>query len=164
VVDLVMEGDRLQMADVHFRRELAHWVHPNRSQSRDGMPGYAFGVGDLASLVGPLLIRTFDTGASQAAKDHDLAVHSPLLAAIVSKDDTPADWLAAGRALTRVLLRATADGLTASYLNQPVEVPALRSRLAALLDTKGPPQLLLRLGHAPAARATPRRRLEEART
>jgi hypothetical protein len=161
VSDLVMEGDRLQMADAGFRRELSHWVHANRSKSRDGMPGYAFGIGDLASLAGPLVIRTFDTGASQAAKDHELAVHSPLLGAIVSKSDRRADWLSAGRALMRVLLRATADGLTASYLNQPVEVPALRTRLTDLLEAKGPPQLLLRLGHAPPARATPRRRLEE---
>ena len=54
VADLIAEGDRIQLADKRFRRELASWVHPNRTNSRDGMPGYAFG--DLMSLAGPFAI------------------------------------------------------------------------------------------------------------
>jgi hypothetical protein len=40
---LVAQGDRIQMADNRFRRELSSWFHPNRSHSKDGIPGYAFG-------------------------------------------------------------------------------------------------------------------------
>ena len=69
VAELIAEGDRIQLADKHFRRELASWVHPNRTKSRDGIPGYSFGFGDLMSLAGPFVIRTFDTGKGQAAKD-----------------------------------------------------------------------------------------------
>lgn len=36
---LIAEGDRIQMSDKHFRRELASWIHSNRSHNRDGMPG-----------------------------------------------------------------------------------------------------------------------------
>ena len=62
LADLIAEGDRIQLSDKRFRRELASWVHPNRTKSRDGMPGYAFGFGGLLSLAGPFAIRTFDTG------------------------------------------------------------------------------------------------------
>src|SRR3712207_9128811 len=62
IAELIAEGDRIQLADKRFRRELASWVHPNRTKSRDGIPGYAFGFGDLMSLARPFAIRTFDTG------------------------------------------------------------------------------------------------------
>ena len=160
VADLVEEGDRIQMADGHFRQELSEWLHRNTSASRDGMPGYAFGVGDLASTLGPLLIRTFDLGERQAAKDRSLALKSPLLGVVGTDRDGVRPWIGAGRALARVLLRATAAGLSASFLNQPIEVPELRPRLATAIGYPGLPQLLLRFGIAPPVRPTPRRPLD----
>ena len=161
VADLIAEGNRIQAANRHFRRELASWLHPTRSRSRDGMPGYAFGLGDLMSYAGPLLIRTFDWGNGQAAKDRQLAAGSPVLAVLGTESDGPAEWLRAGQALDRVLLTATANGISASFLNQPIEVSELRPRLADLLDTQGFPQILLRMGYGPAVRPTPRRPVSE---
>jgi len=65
--------------ELRLRRELASWIHSNRSRSKDGMPGYAFGYNDIISYMGPFVIRTFDTGKGQAAKDCQLAVGSPVL-------------------------------------------------------------------------------------
>lgn len=166
LAELVAEADRRQFAEAPFRRELAAWLHGNRTRSRDGMPGYALGLGELGAAVGPLAVRTFDMGQGRAARDRELADHSPLLAVIATPHDTPADWLAAGQALDRVLLRGTANGVAASYLNQPVEVADLRSILAAVLGTTLTPQLVLRLGLAPVELppATPRRHAEEVLT
>jgi hypothetical protein len=161
VADLIAEGDRLQAADPRFRRELAAWIHPNRTRCRDGMPGYAHGIGDMASLLGPWVVRTFDWGDGQAAKDRQLALGSPVLAVLGTDEDSPPAWLAAGQALSRMLLRLRAGGVWASFLNQPIEVPELRPRLAALLGVGGYPQLLLRIGYGPEPRATPRREVEE---
>jgi hypothetical protein len=60
VADLIAEGNRRQAADPAFRRELAAWMHSNRTRSRDGMPGYAHGFGDVASIVMPFFMRPFD--------------------------------------------------------------------------------------------------------
>jgi nitroreductase len=158
---LVAEGDRLQMADPTFRRELSAWVHPNRSDRRDGIPGYAHGVGDLASVFGPLVIRTFDLGSGQAARDQELALHSPLLVVLGSPGDEPQDWLLAGQALARLLLLARDAELHASFLNQPIEVPVLRDRLRAVVGHPGMPQMLIRLGFAQEVRPTPRRPVAE---
>ena len=68
--------------------------------------------------------------------------------------DTPVDRLRAGQALQRVLLTATAAGVGVSFLNQPVEVPALRKELAAVLKTGLAPQMLLRAGY-PGTTALP---------
>lgn len=159
---LVARGDRIQMADPKFRRELAQWVHTNRTRSRDGMPGYAFGMGDLMSLLGPLVIRTFDMGKGQAAKDEELALGSPLLAVLGTTDDDPDAWIRAGCALQQLLLRAQAHGLSASYLNQPIELPELRGQLRNLLAPEGHPQILLRLGYGTEEpEKVPRRPVDE---
>jgi nitroreductase len=147
VADLVAEGDRLQMADRHFRRELAGWLRSNWSRSGDGMPGFALGYGDVMAAAGPLVVRTFDLGRGQAAKSHDLAVGSPILAVLGTAADGVRHWLAAGQAVDRVLLRAAVHGIAASFLNQPIEVPGLREPLAAVAGHAGAPQLLLRLGY-----------------
>lgn len=162
LADLVAEGDRRQGADPSFRRELAAWIHPNRTRSRDGMPGYAFDMDDLTSYVGPLVVRTFDWGDRQAARDRQLAQGSPVMAVVGTSRDGPAAWLNAGEALDRVLLRAAAEGVSASYLNQPVELSDLRSRVQDLLEHRGAPQVVLRMGYGPEVEhPTPRRPVEE---
>ncbi len=161
LVDLVAEGDRIQMANKSFRRELAAWVRPNRSSNRDGIPGYGFGLADFISVGGPFVIRTFDLGGFQAARDRELADGSPVLAVLSTEADTPRDWLAAGQALERVLLRARCDNVWGSFLNQPIEVEELRPRLREALDTTGHPQTILRMGYGPEVRPTPRRSIDE---
>ncbi|MEP4684045.1 MAG: hypothetical protein ABJ015_20730, partial [Rhodopirellula bahusiensis] len=126
IANLIDYGDRKQAANKAFRRELAKWIHSNNSSRKDGMPGYSHGVGDLASRFGQIIIRTFDWGDGQAAKDRQLAEGSPMLAVMATNEDTPQAWIECGRALSRMLLRGTAHGLDASFMNQPIEVDTLR--------------------------------------
>jgi hypothetical protein len=162
VADLVAQGDRIQMADKRFRRELAAWVHPNRSRTRDGMRGYGFGSTDLMSYGGPLVIRSFDLGKGQAAKDHELAQHSPILAVFGTAGNDQEAWLRCGRALQRVLLRARGADVFASHLNQPIEVGELRPKLAQIVGRAGEfPQLLVRFGFGSTVKPQPRRAVDE---
>jgi hypothetical protein len=85
-------------------------------------------------------------------------VHSPMLVVLGTEDDGPKDWLAAGQALQRVLLRARSEEVWASFLCQPLEVPELRDQVGQLCGHPHP-QVLLRLGYADAASPTPRRPL-----
>ena len=161
LVDLIAQADRIQGRDKRFRRELAAWVHPNRSNSHDGMPGYALGVGATLSYTGPFVIRTFDWGEGQAAQDRQLADGSPVLLAVSTASDNAIAWLEAGQALARFLLLVHDAGLSVSFLNQPIEVPALRPRVAALIEEAVHPQLILRLGYGQTVPPTPRRPVHE---
>lgn len=150
---LVAEGDAAQWADPSWRRELAAWMHPRRRG--DGLT-----VPSLATPVAQLVVRTFDMGGGVGAKDKDLAEASPLLAVLGTERDEPGDWLLAGQALQRVLLTACKHGLQASYLNQPVQVASLRSKLQNITGG-GVPQIVLRLGYLSGEiAATPRREVE----
>ena len=150
---LVAEGDRAQWGDPRWRRELAAWLHPRRR-------GDGLAVPALAARVAQFVVRSFDMGDGIAAKDRQLADGSPLLAVLVTQDDTPASWIAAGQGLQHLLLQACAAGLQASFLNQPAQVASVRPRLRELAG--GIPQLVLRLGYAQGdLPATARRPLED---
>jgi hypothetical protein len=161
VADLIEEGDKIQWSDPHFRRELAAWVHPSRSLSRDGIPGFALGMPNLLSNVAPFAFRTFDLGKGRATRDRQLALSSPSLAVLATAADDPPAWLAAGQALSHLLLRARMEGIFASFLNQPIEVESLRLKVPIIIGTRDCPQILLRLGYGRQAQPTPRRPVRE---
>ena len=163
LADLISQGDRIQLSDKRFRRELAAWIHPNRSKSRDGMPGYAHGMThDMASNIGPFLIRTFDIGKGQAAKDKELASGSPVLTVLGTDADEPLNWIQTGQALARILLQARARNVWTTYMNQPIEVSELRPKvLQALGRSTGFPQLLIRMGYGKEVKPTPRRKIDD---
>jgi len=152
---LIGEADALLWDDPSWRRELAAWMHPRRQG--DGLT-----VPTLAAPIAQAIVRTFDLGNGVAARDREIAEHSPVLAVLCTATDDPAHWLAAGQALQRLLLRAVQSGLQASYFNQPMAVPLLRDRLRAALGLPGMPQIVLRIGHANGAvPPSPRRALED---
>jgi nitroreductase len=152
---LVAEGDAMQWANPSWRRELAAWMHPRRRGDGLSLPA-------LAIPVAQIVVRTFDMGHGMAAKDRQLADESPVLVVLSTEGDTPRDWLVAGQALQHLLLVAVQHGFQASYLNQPVQTPALRPKLQQLTGRLGVAQLLLRVG-VPARDlpAAPRRALAE---
>ncbi|MGN6650771.1 Acg family FMN-binding oxidoreductase [Trinickia sp.] len=163
IADLIAEADALQFADPCFRRELACWIHPKRSN--DGMPVDAAGVAALLNLAVPIAasaIRTFDVGQGMVAIHEKLLAGSPLLLVIATDIDNREAWLAAGQALERLLLTATTFGLSASFLNQPIEIAPLRERLRKVAGLTAVPQLLLRIGYGPKViERAPRRPLNE---
>ncbi len=159
LAELIVTADRDQMADPQFRRELARWLRPNGDHQGDGIPGYALGMPGLISYAGPFFVRTFDTGALTAARDRQIVTNSPLLLALHTATDTPEDWLKTGQALERLLLCATAEGISASFLNAPLQVTELRPQVCDLLGITGFPQVILRMGYGPEVKPTPRREI-----
>jgi nitroreductase len=155
VADLVAEGDRMQWANRHWRRELAAWTHPRRKG--DGLV--------TPQLIAPLAhaaVVTLDIGMPAAARDRVRAEHAPAMLVLDSHGDRLCDWLAAGMALEHVVLHAASHGLQAGYLNQPIQVPELRIHVASLLGRPCFPQAIIELGHPlhPTERA-PRRPLAD---
>lgn len=162
LANLISKADRMQFRDPDFRRELAQWIRPHHpTPSRDGMPGYALGLGPAASILAPMVIRTFEMVEGRAATAEEIITGSPALVVLGTPQDKQVSWLQAGRALAPVLLCATMHGVRASFLNQPLEVGVLRNQVRGLLEHDGVPQLILRLGFGPAGRPSPRREIED---
>jgi len=161
LVGLIMRADRAQMADPRFRTELSHWMRPRHSRHTDGMEADLLGQTGLAAYVAPLVVRTFDVGAMQAARDEELTRGSPDLFILHTTRDDEAAWLATGRGLAHLTLGATAMGRATAYMNQPCELPAAREELRAAFGLDGHPQLIVRAGAAPPVHPALRRPVAE---
>lgn len=149
IAELVDQGDHIQFDNPAFRRELASWVHSTRMGSRDGMSGTGFGMPDILAPVARFVMRTFDIGNGVAAGDVKKIIEgTPALAVFSSSYDDQDSWVQTGRALGHVLLKVTARGFTASYLNQPIETASLRPKLKDVIGTADYPQILIRVGKA----------------
>lgn len=161
IASLVGEADRLQMQNRALREELADWIRPSRSQSSDGIYAEALGIPEVFSSASAAVLRRLDVGNIQARRDEAL-IGSASLLAVVNGEDDQVSLVEAGQLLERLLLTVTAAGLQYSFMNQCVEVAALRHALGEIIRAPQPPQLLLRIGYAPAIpEAMPRRDLAE---
>ncbi|MFI5592158.1 hypothetical protein ACIA5G_44415 [Amycolatopsis sp. NPDC051758] len=92
----------------------------------------------------------------------DLDVEPERLVVVIGTlHDTVLARVQAGQALQRVLLTATAAGISAALSTQPMAVPAIRRELRQLLGGGLWPQIMLRLGHGTAVAPSSRPQLED---
>lgn len=157
IAKLVAAGDIQQAGSATFRQQLAGLFRSNLSVRRDGMPGYSHGLGWLRSLLMSGLVEKKGWGEDVARDDFMAVMCAPCFAVLMTAKDTQFDWLSAGQALARVLLRACNAGVSASFMGQATEIPALREHLQEALNAKSFPQIMLRMGYGAEAEATPRR-------
>ncbi|MGW4065506.1 Acg family FMN-binding oxidoreductase [Amycolatopsis sp. NPDC004747] len=150
--ELVNKSHQDQLTDPAFVAEWRYWTGRGRG-SRDGVPDYAAGA--MPADDGGWILRDFGTAPS--ARRGRIDESDPLVVVIGSFDDTRLDQLRAGQAMQRVLLTATAAGLDASFISQPVEVSSVRDELRDLLGGGLWPQIVLRLGRGKPVAWTPRR-------
>ncbi|HEU4384632.1 MAG TPA: hypothetical protein VFR85_14185 [Anaeromyxobacteraceae bacterium] len=155
VAELVAEADATQWSSARFRHEVALWTR--RGDRRAFTDGTNRPQGPAGS--GGRLRRLLRLGRriGQEEVDRRLDQQTRTLILLSTRDEGPRDWLDAGRAMQRLLLRATASGFVASFLSQPLEVPEVRNRLRRQVGEAGHPQVLLRVGYGPKPRPTPRR-------
>ncbi|GLZ36681.1 nitroreductase family protein [Actinokineospora sp. NBRC 105648] len=153
VADLIRRADHVQSQDSAFRAEVGSWL---AGEGRpDGLPASA--LGRAPSPDGLIALRDFDPGGRHVAFERQ-----PLIAVLTTVGDTVGDHVAAGQAMQRVLLVAGAAGLAVSFLSQPVEVPAVRRVLSAVMG--GAVHVVLRIGFGYPGAPTPRRPLEDVTT
>jgi hypothetical protein len=86
---------------------------------------------------------------------------TPTVALLSTVHDAPVDWVRAGQALQRALLVATIEGVSSSFMNQPLEYEDLRWLVRSPLTGRGHTQMILRLGYGVPVPATPRRPISE---
>ncbi|WP_137128261.1 Acg family FMN-binding oxidoreductase [Roseomonas sp. HF4] len=163
--ELVLAGNSVQLRDAGFVAELTHWIRFSAGAAlarRDGLFAGASGNPVLPEPIGRAIFPHVFTLAAETDRMARQLAGSAGFAVFAAARDDPDHWLAAGRAAQRFCLAATTLGLRTSWVNQPVEVPALRPVLAAWLGLGGRrPDLVLRFGRGPDLPPSLRRSLEE---
>jgi hypothetical protein len=153
VRDFVAEGNRTQVADHAFVRELKQWIrfNPETAVARgDGLYAASSGNPTLPNWLGGFM---FDAVFKDPAETDRFIAHidSSAGVAIFTADAAdPAHWVQAGRAYQRFALQATLLGIKHAFINQCVEVPTVRGQLATHLGIADKrPDLVVRFGYAP---------------
>jgi nitroreductase len=155
-VFLISRAEEIEQGDPAYVAELESWMRTDPG-AVDGVPVEAVPSGDPHARPSNWLIRDFVVGQREsreflAAGDPDALppdVERPTVLLMGTTGDDRYAWLQAGRALARVLLRATAAGVAASPLTQALDWPATRARLQQRLSLIGHPQFMLRMGYPP---------------
>lgn len=160
---LIDEADRLQFGDPAFRHELASWLAPIASRRRDGIPFVEKEYGSAMPFAVMRALRSPHIGERVGSLEDELVQSAPVVLVLGTTGDNASDWLACGQGLEALLLHATERGLSAAFLNQVLELPELRGRVAELLDREGYPQMVLRLGYPeePIHHPAPRREIDD---
>jgi hypothetical protein len=163
LAQVVDEADQQQFVNPAFRTELGHWLTAYGSRRRDGIPFVEKEYGSLIPFSIMRSLRSPHLGVRFGALEGARIDSAPFVTVIGTYSDDPTDWLASGQALESVLLHATTLGLSAAFLNQVLELPELRGRVAEIVGSGSFPHMVLRLGYPtqPVQHAAPRRALDE---
>lgn len=165
VAALIVEGNTSQMTNPAYMDELKHWLrysYDDALSTRDGLFAGASGNPVLPAPIGRALFGMVVSTASENEKYVAQIESSPGLAIFASAQDDKAHWVAAGRAYQRFALQATSLGIKHAFLNQAVEEPDTRRRLAEHLGLdQRRPDLIVRFGYAEDMPFSLRRSVDE---
>jgi len=163
-LNFVMKGNTAQMADPAFVNELKAWIRFNADDAvrrRDGLYSVCSGNPNIPAWAGDAAFQWIVTAKSENEKVARQVRSSAGIAIFVGQAVDKAHWVEVGRCYERFALQATALGIRNAFLNQPLEVAALRPAFATSLGlTDQRPDLIVRFGRGPAMPRSLRRPVE----
>ncbi|MFZ0832926.1 MAG: nitroreductase family protein [Mycobacterium sp.] len=152
--------ESMRRYDQYYHDELRWWTEPFRMFQ--GLPHSALVSEEENARVG--LNRQFPVGEHSERRHEQLADQAKILL-LSTPENSRADALNCGEVLSTVLLEATMAGLATCPLTSITELAESRAVIEDLIGGGGFPQVLIRVGKAPALEQppapTPRRPLSE---
>ncbi|MEU8381219.1 nitroreductase family protein [Streptosporangium sp. NPDC048865] len=136
----------VQSQDRRLSLEMIRWARPPGSHRRDGVPAESYPR--VPRRTRPHFAQRDYGQGHPWGNDADqfFSVSVGAVALLTTRGDSRQDWITAGRALQRVLLHASALGLSAAFHTQALEMFHLREFLRHELCSDEYPQMIMRLG------------------
>jgi len=111
--------------------------------------------------IGKIFMNLFFGSDSQSEDDEKRIKSSSGIMLFTCENNDKLSWVNTGRTYERWALTTTMLNIKSAFINQPVEIPALRGELESYLSLeKNIPQLLLRFGYSQAMPYSYRRKLD----
>lgn len=148
----VRQGNLAQYGDRAFLDELIGWLRFNQRAAlatRDGLFTRCSGNPEVPAWLGRIFVSG---GKPEQQADADAAKLSSSAGALIiaSTGESKSAWVRTGQVYERLALQMTSLGIKSAFVNQPIEVAALRGQFGSALGLSGViEQLLLRFGYAP---------------
>jgi hypothetical protein len=145
-------AESLRMYDTPYHNELHWWTAS--FESSEGIPYSALVSAAEGDRVG--VGRVFPVPRRPERRLEIPEDHAKVLL-LSTDDDTRADALAAGEALSATLLECTIAGLATCPVTHLTELSVTRELVRSLMDQDAVPQVLIRVGVVPATEEVPPR-------
>ena len=164
IKNFIMQGNEIQMNDTNFKNELLSWIRFNQghvNKTRNGLTYRVMGAPPMPKFLGKMIVKSFLKPEKQNKSDQQKIDSSSHFVLLTSNNNTPAEWIALGFSLERLLLKLTELGIANAYLNPPCEVDLLSDEFKNSLQMNGYPTIIMRIGYADKTPYSPRREVEE---
>jgi len=154
ILEYVLRGNDAQMDNPAFVEELRDWIRFNPSQALrtgDGLFTRCSGQPVIPTWIGRAAFSHFYKKNTEDPRYAQQIRTSAGVAIFIGDKADKNHWVKVGRSFQRFALQATALGIRHSLINQPIEVPSVRTEFARFLgigDIR--PDLVVRFGYAPA--------------
>ncbi len=166
VLEHIVAANTAQMSDAAFVAELTSWIRFGASEAverGDGLYAAATGNPTMPRWLGTRLMGLVYRPKSENERIVRQVRNAAGLAVFVGAVADRAHWVEVGRRYERFALQATALGIRNAFLNQPVEVGALRPAFSQALGLAGQrPDLVVRFGRGPTLPMSLRRPVADA--
>ena len=153
VLGYVTQGNSAQIRNPAFVKELKRWIRFNEAAALatgDGLFSRLTGNPTLPDWLGNGMFGMLLSEKSENEKCVKQLRSSFGVAIFVGERADSASWFEVGRAYEHFALTATALGISTAFVNQPVEVPAVRTQFAQWLGLGAArPDLVVRFGRGP---------------
>jgi hypothetical protein len=151
--EYVYQGNLAQYVDSAFVDELIFWLRFNKKEALsdlDGLYSGCSGTPQVPRWLGQMFVSGMEP-QQQADTDLKKLRTSPSAVVLGSTGDDKTAWVQTGQVYERLALQMTLLDVKSAFLNQPIEVPALRAEFQTALSLGDHlPQLLIRFGYAEA--------------
>jgi hypothetical protein len=163
-LEYVKAGDQHQYGNQAFIDELVAWLRFNKAElfeTLDGLYSRCSGNPEVPRWLGRMFVTTGSAGQQAQTDEKSLRSSSGLLVIVSEQDDKQA-WINTGRVYERLALILTTMNVKSALMNQPIEVPELRSEFQSYLNVgTAYPQFMLRFGYADPMPRSLRRPVEQ---
>ncbi|SDL74004.1 Acg family FMN-binding oxidoreductase [Nonomuraea jiangxiensis] len=157
---LTQAAQGVQAQDERFSLELIRWSRPPGSTRTDGVPAEAY-PREPVPTEPDFPQRRYSWRHGWGTRAEPAEVSTGVVAVVTTRGDGREEWIAAGQALQRVLLHASAHGVSAAFHTQALELDLLREFLRQELCSGEYPQMVMRLGVTFDSKDVPRRPLTD---
>ncbi len=149
--EYIYKGNEILFGNKSFKKELLDWVRFNAkdvAKNKDGLAYNVLGSPALPKWLGKMIVKSFLKAKPQNKSEKEKLDSSSHLVLIVTKENTPANWILTGQALERFFLKYTELGIAVAFSNQPCEVSQLAQEIQKELPLENNyPMLLMRIGY-----------------
>lgn len=164
VLEYVNQGNLKQYADRFFLDELISWLRFTKKEAlafQDGLYSRCSGNPEVPRWFGRMVVA--GTRPQQQADVDACRLRSSSGAVVIAAGtDDKAAWVRTGQVYERMALIMTSLNIKFAFLNQPIEVPGIRSQFRSAMGLGNFfPELLVRFGYANPMPLSLRRPVEQ---